>query len=121
MKKSIVIKNGRPDIYRKSDYPTFYLNIRQDFCISRSGNRLCKVLSLRSSTAEMFIGIFVLKICSKFSGEHTSRNVILIKLQSNFIEITLLHECYGVNVLHRTPFYKNTSGWMLLYHSKKMT
>ena len=31
----------------------------------------------------------VLKICSKFTGEHSCRNVISITLQSNFIEITL--------------------------------
>ena len=34
----------------------------------------------------------------------------------NFIEITLLHGCSPVNLLHifRTPFPKKTSGWMLL-------
>ena len=43
------------------------------------------------------------------------RNVISIKLQSNFIEITL-HGCSPVNLLHifRTPFTKNTSGWLPL-------
>ena len=43
------------------------------------------------------------------------RNVISIKLRSNFIEITL-HGCSPVNLLHifRTPFTKNTSGWLLL-------
>ena len=42
---------------------------------------------------------------------------VSIKLQSNFIEITLRHGCSSVNFLHifRTPFYKNTSGWLLLY------
>ena len=36
--------------------------------------------------------------------------------QSNFIEITLPHGCSPVNLLHifRTPFTKNTSGWLLL-------
>ena len=34
----------------------------------------------------------------------------------NFIEITLRHGCSPVNLLHifRTPFTKNTSGWLLL-------
>ena len=43
-------------------------------------------------------------------------NVISIKLQSNFIEITLRHGCSPVNLLHnfRTPFPKNTSGRLLL-------
>ena len=44
--------------------------------------------------------------------------MISIKLQSNFIEITLRHECSPVNLLHnfRTPFSKNNSGWLLLQH-----
>ena len=38
------------------------------------------------------------------------------KLHSNFIEIALRHGCSPVNLLHifRTPFPKNTSGWLLL-------
>ena len=46
----------------------------------------------------------------------TIRNVISIKLFCNFIGITLLHGCCPVNLLHifRTPFPKNTSGWLLL-------
>ena len=43
-------------------------------------------------------------------------SVISIKLQSNFIEIALRHGCSPVNLLHifRTPFLKNSSGWLLL-------
>ena len=38
------------------------------------------------------------------------------KAASNFIEITLGHGCSPVNLLHiyRTPFLRNTSGWLLL-------
>ena len=38
------------------------------------------------------------------------------ELPCNFIEITLRHECSPVNLLHilRTPFFKNTSEWLLL-------
>ena len=38
------------------------------------------------------------------------------KLQSSFIEIALPHGCSPVNLLpfFRTPFLKNTSGWLLL-------
>ena len=59
----------------------------------------------------------VLKICSKFTVEHPCRSVISIKLQSNFIEITLWHGCFPVNLLHmfRTPFLRNTCRLMLLY------
>ena len=51
----------------------------------------------------------LLKVCSKFIGEHACQNVISIKLQSNFIEFTLPHGCSPVNLLRifRTPFYKN--------------
>ena len=48
----------------------------------------------------MFLRKSVLKISSKFTGEHPCRSVILIKLQSNFIEITFRHGCSPVNLLH---------------------
>ena len=60
------------------------------------------------------------KSCSenmlKFTGEHSCRSVISIKLLCNFIEIALWHGCSPVNLLNifRTTFSKNTSGWLLL-------
>ena len=41
-------------------------------------------------------------------------------LQNKFIEITLRHGCSPVNLLHifRTPFIKNTFGWLLLHFAK---
>ena len=53
-------------------------------------------------------------------GEHPSRSVISIKLLCNFIEITFQQGCSPVNLLHifRTPFTKNTSGWLLLIIAK---
>ena len=64
---------------------------------------------------EVFLGKGVLKICTKFTGEHPCRSAISIKLQSNFIEITLWHGRSPVNLLHifRTLFLKNTSGGLL--------
>ena len=61
----------------------------------------------------------VLKICSKFTGEHSCRSAISIKLESNFTEITLRHGCSPVNLLHifRTSFPRNTSGQLLLHIS----
>ena len=69
----------------------------------------------RSSPPKVFLLKGVLKVCSKFIGEHPCRSVISIRLQSNFIEITLLHGCSAVNLLHifSTPFPKNFSGWLL--------
>ena len=70
-----------------------------------------------SSHPELFLGKGVLNICSKFTGDHPCQSAISIKLQSNFIEITLWYGCSPVNLLHnfRTPFPKNTPGWLLLY------
>ena len=62
----------------------------------------------RSSRPEMFLKKGVLKICSKFTGDHPCRSVISIKLLCNFIEIALRDGCSPVNLLHifRTPFLR---------------
>ena len=56
-----------------------------------------------SSHPEAFLEKGVLKICSKFTGEHQCRSVAR-------------HGCSPVNLLHilRTPLTKNTSGRLLL-------
>ena len=58
----------------------------------------------------------VLKMCSKFKGEHPCRSVILIKLLWSFIKIALRHGYSPVSLLHifRTPFLKNTFGRLFL-------
>ena len=78
--------------------------------------KLIKALNFRSNRPEVLLGKGVLKICSKFTGEHPCRSVISIKLLCNFIEITLWHGCSTVNLLHilRISFLKNTSGRLLL-------
>ena len=43
-----------------------------------------KIKKSRSSSSEVFLGKVVLKICSKFTGEHPCRSVISIKLLCNF-------------------------------------
>ena len=79
-------------------------------------------VSLRSNRPEVFLGKGLLKICSKFTGEQPCRSVISIKLQGNFIEITLRHGCSPVSLLHifRTPITKNISGQLLLFVSLKL-
>ena len=64
-----------------------------------------------ASPPKMLLGKGVLKICRKFTGEHTCQSAISIKLLFNFFETTLWHGC-SVNFLHifRTPFYKNIYG-----------
>ena len=51
---------------------------------------------------------------------HAKEQVEAAKLQSNFTEITLQHGCSPVNLPHisRTPFSKNTIGWLLLNKEK---
>ena len=68
------------------------------------------ILIYRSSHPEVFLGKSVLKICSKFTGEHPYWSLVSIKLLWNFIEIALRHGCSPVNLLHisRTSFLKNT-------------
>ena len=78
---------------------------------------------VRSSPSEVFLGKSVLRICSKFTGEHPCRSAISVKLQTNFIEIALGHGCSPVNLLHilGTPFPKNTSeGLFLQSHSLRL-
>ena len=43
------------------------------------------IIALRSSHPEMFLRKVVLKICSKFTGEHPCRSAISVKLLCNFI------------------------------------
>ena len=54
----------------------------------------------RSSPSEVFLEKYILKICSKFTGERPCGSAISVKLQSNFIEVTLRHGCSRVNLLH---------------------
>ena len=70
----------------------------------------------RSSHPKVFLRKGVRKTCSKFTWEHPWRSAILLMLKSNFIEIALRHGCSPLNLLHifRTPFPRNTSGWLLL-------
>ena len=79
------------------------------------GGVTCSLL-VRSSPLEVFLKKRFLEMCSKFTGEYPCRNVVSIKLQSNFIEITVRHMCSPVNFPHifRTPFPKNISGGLLL-------
>ena len=85
------------------------------------------ICGIRSSHSKVFLRKGVLKICIKSTGEHPYRehpyrSVISIKLQSNFIEITLQHGCFPVNVLRNfsTPFPKNTSRWLLLWNASNI-
>ena len=72
--------------------------------------------NIRSGHPEVFLEEVVLKMCSKFTGEHPCWSVISIKLLCNFFEIALRRGCSPINLLlfFRTPFPKNTSEELLL-------
>ena len=93
-----------------------------EIVLKRSSGLIIKCNSMfdefRSSLSGVFLEKSVLKVCSKFTGEHPCRSAISKKLHCNFIEITLWHGCSRpVSLLHffRTRFLKNTSGWLLLW------
>ena len=52
-----------------------------------------------SNHAEVFLGKDVLKICSRFTGEHPYLSAISKYLQGNFIEIALRHGCSPENLM----------------------
>ena len=54
----------------------------------------------------MFLGKGVLKICSKFTGEHPCWSAISIR--HVFSPVKSLH-------IFRTPFLKNISGWLVVH------
>ena len=98
------------------------------FCWLESHNHFTLVVKpkatlFRSSRPKVFLGKDVLKICSKFTGEHSCWSAISIKLLSNFIKIAIRHECSPVNLMHifRTPFYKNSCGGLHASESVIMT
>ena len=74
-----------------------YVNVK--LCIVTLYNASIKYIIFRNSSPEVFWGKGVLKIYSKFTGEHPCRNVISIKLLCNFIEIPFRHVCSPVNLL----------------------
>ena len=75
------------------------------------------IMPYRSSRPEVSLEKAILRICSKFTEEHSCQSVISIKLQSSckVIEITLRHRYCPVNSnIFRTKFPKNTTRRLLL-------
>ena len=75
-----------------------------------------KVTDRSLSSSGVFCEKGVLKICSKYTGEHPCRNVISIKL------LCTLPWVFSVNLLHffRIPFPKNTCRGLFLYPATSM-
>ena len=62
------------------------------------------------------IGVLRKRCSENMQQLYSSRSVISVKLQTNFIEIALRHGCSPVNLLHifEIALFKNTSGRLLL-------
>ena len=75
-----------------------------------------KVTDRSLSSSGVFCEKGVLKICSKYTGEHPCRNVISIKL------LCTLPWVFSVNLLHffRIPFPQNTCRGLFLYPATSM-
>ena len=88
---------------------TYWNDIQFFFFMFKTAILLLLQIYFRNSQSEVFLRKAVLKICSKFTGEHPSRSATSIKLLCN-----LLH-------IFRTPFPKNTCGWLLLIFASIMS
>ena len=105
-------------VHQDFDFVAFisFLNIHFD-CIF---NSVSEKHNIRESQAAL-LRCSQEKVFRKYAGNlqennHVEASVILMKLLSNFIEVTLWHGFSPVNLLHifRTPCYKYTSGRLLL-------
>ena len=104
-------------------YLSFFLTCRiscfkVQFCvkITKKQNKHGLQRNCRSSRPEVFLKKGVLKICSKFLGEHPYRSIVSINFICNFIEIALRHGYSLANLLDifRITFPKNTSRRLFL-------
>ena len=69
-------------------------------------------LSPRSSPPEVLLGKNVLKMCSKFTGEHPCRSVIPIKLRSNFATLLKSHFSASVLSCKFAATWNHTLAWL---------
>ena len=76
------------------------LKISSEFIVIR--------IKFRSSHSEVFLGKGVLKICSKFTGEHPCQSATSIKLLCNFGMGAKSH--FGMGVLIVSRFKDNKVG-----------
>ena len=111
------LKNKLINILRRSGIEIWSINkvLQKENLLQDNLLKMCS-RNYRSNHSEVFLGKSVLKIGSKFTGEHTCQWVISIKLLCNFTEIALWHGCSPLNLqqIFRTRFLKITSEWLLL-------
>ena len=111
----------KKDIFSSSFYQwmnRFFVNLLTESCEFDA-----KIFSICWNHPEVFLGIGVLKICSKFTGEYPYRSEISVKLVHNFIEVTLCHGYSPVNLLHiyGTAYFSLEHLWMAASDNLKMS
>ena len=87
------------------------------FLLTTANKNPLQIKSLkRQSHRGVLLEEGVLRMCCRFSGVCMCASVILIKLQSGFVGIALLHCCSPVRLLHvcGASFWESTSRGLLL-------
>ena len=84
-----------------------WFEMRQYLLVTSKNNLFIAFRLIRSSRTEVFLGKGVMKICSKFTGEHPCQSAILLRYRCS---VSLLY-------FLRTPFLKNNSVRLLLIDS----
>ena len=101
---------------KDSEYGPFSRNVNYGHSTKTVAFFVLFVAVSRSSHPRVFLGRGALKICSKFTGEHSCQSAISIKSLCNFIEAALRHGCSRVNLWHiRTTlqlYCNRTSSWV---------
>ena len=98
-KKHYYKKRGS-DIYRKSNYATFYIKLRQDFCISGcDDNKVYKVLSVEKKSLKVVnntiddIGLWWL-LTFQNSYAEISQLILMTDLINNHALLVSFLECF---------------------------
>ena len=78
---------------KDSEYGPFSRNVNYGHSTKTVAFFVLFVAVSRSSHPRVFLGRGALKICSKFTGEHSCQSAISIKSLCNFIEAALRHGC----------------------------
>ena len=114
-KKQTLSESNWSLIFQFLQYITWTKKFKKFYCANERNNKRVSYSEYTEAATQRYSRKGVLKIRSKFTGEHPCRSVISIKLLCNFIEIALRHGCSPLNLQHifRTPFCRNTCGWLL--------
>ena len=113
------LSNNKNCICCTSTWPEAKLHFISVNCVTYDVYLRTWSCNYRSSPSEVFYEKGVPKICSIFTGEHPCQSVISIKLQSNFMEMTLWHVCSFSCKF--TAYFQNTFYYVHLWVTASVT